>query len=237
MQGKLYGVGVGPGDPELLTLKAVRVLKQVDYICVPQTGKDKESLALSIISKEIDCVGRIIKLYFPMTYKEDDLNQAWDKAAIKISKELKKGKDLAFITIGDPLLYSTYIYILNSLNKLIVNLRVETVPGITSINACTASCNLPLAENDENIAILSKAAENQLEDIFNIFDNVVVMKLSRNYQQVYELLKRMELKENAVIISRCGLEREIHIKDLDSLKVDEIEYLSLLVSKFSQRRK
>ncbi|WP_230867212.1 precorrin-2 C(20)-methyltransferase [Iocasia frigidifontis] len=231
MQGKLYGVGVGPGDPELLTLKAVKVLKQVDYICVPQTGKDKESLAFSIISKEIDCAGRIIKLYFPMTYKQPDLNQAWDKAAIKMSKELKKGKDLAFITIGDPLLYSTYIYILNSLNKLLVNLRVETVPGISSINACTASCNLPLAENDENIALLSKVDENELEDIFNIFDNVVVMKLSRNYQQVYELLERMELKDNAVIISRCGLEREIHIRDLDSLKVDEIEYLSLLISK------
>lgn len=231
MNGKLYGVGVGPGDPELLTLKAVRILKQVDYICVPQAGKGKESLAFSIINQEIDCTGRIIKLCFPMTSKQHDLNQAWDNAAMKMSRELKEGKDLAFITIGDPLLYSTYIYILNSLNKLMPALRVETVPGISSINACTASCNLPLAEKDENIAILSKVDESELEDIFNIFDNVVVMKLSRNYQQVYELLKRINLKDNAVVISSCGLEREIHIRGLDSLKADEIEYLSLLISK------
>lgn len=231
MNGKLYGVGVGPGDPELLTLKAVRVLKQVDYICIPQTGKDRESMAFSIINQEIDCIAKIIKLYFPMTCKQSDLNQAWDNAALRMSKELKEGKDLAFVTIGDPLLYSTYIYILNKLNKLMSNLRVETVPGISSINACTASCNLPLAEGDENIAILSKVVGKDLENIFNIFDNVVVMKLSRNYQQVYEVLDRMQLKDNAVVISRCGLEKEVHIRDLDLLEIDEIEYLSLLISK------
>lgn len=232
MQGKLYGVGVGPGDPELLTLKAVRVLNEVDYICTPQVRKDRDSLALSIIKEKINCKGHIIKLNFPMTYNQDDLNHARNIAALKIRKRLNEGNDLAFITIGDPLFYSTYIYILARLKKSIPDIRVETIPGITSISACTATYNLPLAENNENIAILSEVKdENKLEQIFKMFNNTVVMKLSRNYQRIYKVLDKMGLKEKAIVMGKCGLKGEFYTEDLDSLEADEIEYLSLLISK------
>ena len=111
MTAKLYGVGVGPGDSDLLTIKALEVLQKVDYICAPQSGNKGDSLALEIVKEKVDIKDRVIKLNFPMTYNQNELDQAHSVAVLKIKKKLKEGKDLAFITLGDPLFYSTYIYI------------------------------------------------------------------------------------------------------------------------------
>ena len=232
MGGKLYGVGVGPGDSNLLTLKAVDVLNNVDYICVPQTREDRDSLALTIIKEKVDCNGRIIRLRFPMIYEQKELNIARDIAAAKIKEQLIKGKNLAFITIGDPLLYSTYIYLLNRIQKNSADIEIETIPGITSISACTASCNLPLTVEDENLAIISEVEdEDNLEEIFKRFKNIVVMKLSRNFKQVYSLLDKRQLKENTIVISRCGQKEEKIVEDIDQLDLNQIDYLSLLIIK------
>lgn len=232
LRGKFYGLGVGPGDPELLTLKAVNILNKVDYICVPQAGEDKESLALSIVEKNIDCEGRKIKLHFPMTCAQEELDRNRDLAAAKIKRHLNSGENLAFITIGDPLLYSTYIYILNRLKKAELEYKIETVPGITSFSASTAGYNLPLARNNDNIAILADVEdESKLEETLNNFETTVIMKLPKNFQTVYEVLEKLGLKKNAIMVSKCGQKEGFYTEDLDSLNADEIEYLSLLIVK------
>ena len=234
MTAKLYGVGVGPGDSDLLTIKALEVLQEVDYICAPQSGNKKDSLALEIVKEKVDIESKVIKLNFPMSYNKNELDQAHSVAALKIKKKLAKGKDLAFITLGDPLFYSTYIYILNKLN---INLNkseidIKTIPGITSVSACSAKNNLPLAENDENVAIISKVKnKNQLRNILNMFENVVVLKLSRNFEKIYEILDELNLKENAIVTSRCGQKEETVITDITKLNKKNINYLSLLITK------
>ncbi|MFW6269183.1 MAG: precorrin-2 C(20)-methyltransferase [Bacillota bacterium] len=232
MKGKLYGVGVGPGDADLLTLKAVEVLEKVDYICAPQTGKKEDSLALKIVQENINCKDKVMKLNFPMIYSKNDLNYARDVAALKIRKKLAKGKDLAFITIGDPLLYSTYIYILTRLNNGEFDFSIQTIPGITSFSACMASCNLPLAKNNENIAILPDVKdEEMLENTLKNFSNTIIMKLSKNFDKVYKILNRLQLKENTIMASRCGHKEEAYVEDIDNLSDKDIDYLSLFITK------
>lgn len=232
MSGKLYGVGVGPGDPNLLTLRAVDVLNKVDYICVPQTREDRDSLALGIIKQKIDYRGRVIRLIFPMTYQEQELSKARDMAVSKIMGQLDRGKNLAFITIGDPSLYSTYIYIIDRIQKSITDIGIETIPGITSISACAAACNLPLAVEDENLAVISEVEdEDSLKEVLKRFDNIVIMKLSRNFKTVYSILDKLHLKEKSIVISRCGQSNEKVVDNIDQLDADQLDYLSLLIIK------
>ena len=234
MTAKLYGVGVGPGDSNLLTIKALEVLEEVDYICAPQSGNKKDSLALKIVKEKVDIEDRVIKLNFPMSYNQNELDQAHSVAALKIKKKLAQGKNLAFITLGDPLFYSTYIYILNKLNinQDASNVQIETVPGITSVSACSARSNLPLAENDENVAIISKVkSRDHLKNILQMFETVVVLKLTRNFKKAYEVLNELNLEENTIVTSRCGQKEEMIIKDINKLEKDNIDYLSLLITK------
>ncbi|OCL26130.1 precorrin-2 C(20)-methyltransferase [Orenia metallireducens] len=230
MAGRLYGLGIGPGDPELLTLKAKRILEEVDLICTPQSSKDKRSVALDIVEEVVDCQGRVKYFFFPMTKDKLKLNQAWDKAAEEIIELLKLDQDVAFITLGDPLLYSTYIYILERVRGK--EFEVETVPGITSINACSARLNLPLAEGREKVLIIPAAYDcDDLEEILTSYENVVLMKVSKNYEEIVNLLEKLDLVENGVFISRCGQEKEFISRNLRSLIGEKIDYLSMIIVK------
>ncbi|TLM98344.1 precorrin-2 C(20)-methyltransferase, partial [bacterium] len=112
MKGKFYGIGVGPGYPELLTLKAYRLLQQVDVLCIPKSRMEKESLALNIVRQSLDRDFRVLELLFPMSHDEEVLAAHWDRAAEQVAAELAAGYNVAFITIGDPMFYSTYAYLL-----------------------------------------------------------------------------------------------------------------------------
>jgi precorrin-2/cobalt-factor-2 C20-methyltransferase len=167
-----------------------------------------------------------------MTYDQEKLKKARDQAALKIKKKLKERKSTAFITIGDPMLYSTYIYILKRLKNTDSDFKINTIPGISSISASTAQYNLPLAKNDENIAILTEVKnEAKYEQIFQMFDNVVIMKLCKNLERVNKLLKKMKLKENVFLISRCGQGEEFYTDNLDEIEPEDVDYLSLIITK------
>lgn len=232
MNGRLYGIGVGPGDPELLTIKAKKILEDVDFIFTPQARKKGRSLALSIIDEVVDYTGKVEKLYFPMTYQQKKLEEARDKATDRIIKYLKEDKKMAFITLGDPMLYSTYQYIYQRLKKKGVEKKVKTIPGITSINASTSRLNLPLVKEEEKVAIVSDISDlKEFENIINQFETTVVMKLSRNLPTALRVLRKLKLIDNSVLVSRCGQENEEIIYNLDSVDSDEIDYLSLLIIK------
>jgi precorrin-2/cobalt-factor-2 C20-methyltransferase len=230
MRGKLYGIGVGPGDSEQLTLKAKRILEEVDLIYAPISGPKKDSTALQIVGEVIDFTGRIERLHFPMTNDQEKLTQAWQQAGDKISQSLTGGREAAFITLGDPLLYSTYIYLLEELKAQHPEIEVTTLPGITSITNCSARLNLPLAKKEDKVAILPAGDKlDDLEEIVDKFETTVLLKVSRSFDKIVKLLVELGLEEEAVFISRCGQETEFITSDLKSLQQEEIDYLSLII--------
>jgi precorrin-2/cobalt-factor-2 C20-methyltransferase len=152
----VYAVGVGPGDPELLTRKAERILRQVDVVLAPVSNPHEASVALETVREFLDA-GRqeIIIHQFPMTSDKSKLLPAWQEAAALIAGKVLAGRDVAFITIGDPLLYSTFIYLLRIFRESYPQIGIEIVPGISSINTSAAVAGVPLAEADERMIRLS----------------------------------------------------------------------------------
>ena len=141
--GIFYGIGVGPGDPELLTLKAQRVLKEVSIVFVPQSETSRDSFAYSIASQFIDLdMQRVIPITFP-TDDADGAAQVWRDASERIAQELLNGDDVAVITEGDPMLFSTFSYVLDGIKSGYPEIPVEIIPGVSSVMAAAARSGVP----------------------------------------------------------------------------------------------
>lgn len=231
--GKLYGIGVGPGDPELLTLKSVRVLKEADVIAVPKSKEESDSIALSIVKGAVDFSKKeTLELMFPMTKDKEILRMAREEAADAICERLLAGKDVACITIGDPMFYSTFSYLIPLLRERVPEAEIEIVPGISSVMASAAATVMPLTEADERLAVIPATYEpEKLRDILRDFDTVVLMKVNRVFDKVLSLLEELGLKENAVFIERCGGENQRVVRELESLKGEKLDYLSMVIVK------
>lgn len=230
---KIYAVGVGPGDPELLTLKAVRILREVPVICAPTATPADSSYALSIVEQFLDR-GRqeVIVQVFPMRRDQEGLSQYWEEAAAEVAEKVRQGKDVAFITIGDPFLYSTFLYIYRIFRERHPDIPVEVVPGISSINAAAVAAGLPLGQSSERIAVIPAAFEEKdLARTLQEFDTVVLMKVSRVFDGVYALLQELGLERKAVFVSRVGSAEEEVVFDLGRLLGRKLDYLSLLIVK------
>jgi precorrin-2/cobalt-factor-2 C20-methyltransferase len=231
--GRIYAVGVGPGDPELLTRKAERVIREAAVICAPAATTDDASYALSIVEQFIDR-GRqqILTKVFPMTRDEAVLNPLREATARELAAYACTGRDVAFITIGDPLLYSTFQPIFRILNEEYPHIPVEFVPGITSMSAAAAAAALPLALADETVAILPATAdEEKILKTLIAFDTIVLLKISRAFDRVYEMLMHLKLDKSAVFVRRVGSADEEVVFDLASLVGKKLDYLSLLIVK------
>jgi len=230
MKGKLYGIGVGPGDPELVTLKAKRLLREVDCVAIPKTATEKESLALSIVSGLIEEKKDILDLLFPMSFNERLLEDSWNKAVEEVMSRLDAGKDVAFITLGDPTVYSTYMY----LHKILKQQGYETeiVPGITSFCASAARAGISLAENRESLAVVPSAYDcRDIDDILDNFENIVLMKISRKFSALREKLIEKGLHDKAVLVSKCGLEGEMIEFDLGKVNEEALSYFTTMIIK------
>ncbi len=284
MTGKLYVIGVGPGDPELLTLKAVRILKDIQCICVPKGRDEGSSLALSIVQKALNLEGKeIIEAHFPMrktggqkpevrsqtTDKDSPQNKGtvpdlrtqptvspltkgelkgvvesglspttdkeldikWNKTVEAILNRLNKGIDMAFITIGDPTIYSTFFYLYDKLLDLNPELNIEIVPGVSSINTAAARAGLCLSLADEKIAILPANYMNDIKETLARFDTVVLMKVNKVFDGVMSILRERGLIDNAVYVCRAGMEDEKIFKNIRDIKESDLNYFSLVIIK------
>ena len=231
--GKLYGIGVGPGDPELLTLKAVRVLGEADVVAIPKSKEESDSIALSIVKGSVDLSNKeTLELMFPMTKDKEVLRKAREEAAAAICERLKAGKDVACITLGDPMFYSTFSYLIPLIKGKFPEVEIEIVPGISSVMASAALTVTPLTEADERLAVIPATYEQEkLRDILREFDTVVLMKVNRVFDKVLGLLEELGLKEKAVFIERCSGENQRVVRDLDSLKGEKLDYLSMVIVK------
>jgi precorrin-2/cobalt-factor-2 C20-methyltransferase len=227
--GDFYGIGVGPGDSELLTVKAVRIIKSVDCIFAPRADSKGSSLALDIV-KDV-CEGkRVIEQVYPMVKDKAQLETAWLASANEIKRELEDGNSVAYLTIGDPLTFSTYCYLLQQLSKIIPSQKIHTIPGITSYNAAACLANFSLIEQSEKLAIVPVSSNiDELRPILNSFDTVILMKVAKKLDDVIDLLEDMKLIDNSLFASYIGFENELITRDLLSLKGAGKGYLSVII--------
>jgi len=230
---KIYAIGVGPGDPELLTRKAERILRSVPVICAPTAGPADSSYALSIIEPLLDLTRQeVIIQVFPMRKDQAGLDEFWQAAAAGVAERVRRGSDVAFITIGDPFIYSTFLYIYRIFREKYPDIPVEVVPGVSSINAAAVAAGIPLGQASERIAIIPAAfQEKDLLKVLSDFDTVVLMKVSRVFDGIYALLKESGLEKKCAFISRVGTPEEEVVFDLESLLGRKLDYLSMLIVK------
>ena len=230
---RIYAIGVGPGDPELLTRKAERILRSVPVICTPTAGPADSSYALSIIEPLLDLKRQeVIIQVFPMRKDQAGLDEFWETAAAGVAERVRRGSDVAFITIGDPFIYSTFLYIYRILREKYPDIPVEVVPGVSSINAAAIAAGFPLGQASERIAIIPATfQEKDLLKILSDFDTVVLMKVSRVFDGIYALLKELGLEKKCAFISRVGTAEEEVVFDLESLLGRKLDYLSMLIVK------
>jgi len=232
MKGIFYGIGVGPGDPDLLTLKAYKVLEKVDLVCIPKSRMEKESVALNIVEKALERKLDILELHFPMTKDQAELARNWDSNTEKIVEQLNQGKSVALITIGDPLLYSTYSYVMKRILKNHPEIKVETIPGISSAFACASELNVILTEEEESLGIVPANADKEyLLKAIQSFDNLFLMKVAKSYDLILEILEEVNFHGQAYLISRCGHPDQLITSNLQEMKGKEIHYLSSMLIK------
>ena len=225
MSGTLYGVGVGPGDPELLTIKAVKTIKESDIIAIPNSSKEKcvaYKIALEAVKELED--KEILYISMPMTKDENLLNESHKAGAEKIIEELKLGRNVAFLTLGDPTVYSTYIYI----HKIVLNENypAKIISGIPSFCAAAARINTGLVEKSEQLHIIP--ASYQIDETLKLSGTKVFMKSGKKILSVKEKIKNSNC--NAVMVENCGMENEKVYTDIDEIKEDA-GYYSLIIAK------
>ena len=229
----IYAVGVGPGDPELLTRKAERVLRSVDVILAPVSNPSEASVALSTIREFID-EGRqeIIVHQFPMTSDKARLLTAWQGAADLIAAHAEAGRSVAFITIGDPLFYSTFIYLLRILREQWPQLPIEIIPGISSINAAASEALIPLVEGDERMVVIpATAGIEQIKTALESYETVVLLKVKSLFPAIIELLRATSKEQSTVFVERVGSSRQKVLTDFDLIAAHSPDYLSLMIIK------
>lgn len=225
MSGKLYGVGVGPGDPELLTIKAVRIIKQADVLAVP--GEKKEGSVAYQIAKqaitEIDAK-EIISIPMPMTKDKECLEMSHKKGAKEIIRYLEQGKTVAFLTLGDPTIYSTYIYLHRRIRDS--GYETEIISGIPSFCAAAAKLNQGLVERNEQLHVIPSSYD--IKDSMQLSGTKVLMKAGKKISMVTEYLKTKDCQIS--MVENCGMENEKIFHSLDEIK-DDAGYYSLIIVK------
>ena len=229
MTGKLYGIGVGPGDPELLTLKAKRILDMADVIAVPVKEEGEASTALEIIRPVVKLSGReCMEVVFQMHPDEEKRRRCRQEACQRLTGELAKGKTIAMITLGDVSVYSTYMYV----NQYVAQAGFDTeiVPGIPSFCSGAAAAQLSLMEGNESLAIVPSARETKnLAVALDHFENVVVMKAGNSVKKLSDMLAQRKIPlDAATVISCVGMEGE-YIGPLDLER--EYSYFTTVIIK------
>lgn len=224
-KGKLYSVGVGPGDPELLTAKAIRILSECDIVAVPQSDGGSQT-ALDIAAQYMK--GKEIRSFaMPMTHDRAARNASHDAAADAICALIDKGKTVAFLTLGDPTVYSTAWYV----HKRVAarGCEAELIPGVPSFCAAAARLGRALCEDGEMLHIIPASHGREREGLA-LPGSKVLMKAGRGVLRVRDELRESGQLEQAALVERCGMEGERVICDLDELD-EPSGYFSIILVK------
>ncbi len=230
MLGTLYGLGVGPGDPELITVKAFRRLKESPVIAYPKKQRGSKSYAHKIIDvyfqpEEKEMLG----LVFPMTKDPDILEKKWTETVEQICEKLQQGKDVAFVTEGDPLLYSTFIHMMRLMQEKHPEVPIEVVPGISSFNGAASRLGIALADGDDHIAIVPARDDYEtMKKVIQENDCVIFIKVAKVIDVMLHVLRDLDLLHKASVVTKVTSDEEI-IWNAAELDGAELEYLTLMV--------
>lgn len=230
MKGKMYGIGVGPGDSELMTVKAARIVSNADIILTPKTEKKDGSVALNIAKPYITEKTEIVPVVFPMNLN-DEWKDAWVEAQKIIVSYLEAGKDVVFLTLGDPMFYSTYMYVFRLVEA--AGYEIETIPGITAFCAIGSHLGYPIVEDEEILAIIpATAPKEKIDKVLECVDDAVIMKVYKRFDKVQELLLKHDMVDDGVMISRIGLDEENVVRGLRHVDPNiELNYLTTILTK------
>jgi len=230
--GTLFGIGVGPGDPELIPLKAIRILGKMEVVFTASSTKNDYSIAIDIARAYIPEDATIVNLQFPMSKDRSVMEKAWEENAGRVAAVLEAGQSAAFLTVGDPLTYSTYGYVLRHLKIGWPHLPATTIPGITAYQAAAAATNQALVEGEESLLILSGVNGGQR---FSVLaqepENVVFMKAYRNVDGICSSLEKADRLHTSVAVANCSREDEIIFTDLKTLREQRPNYWTLIISR------
>ncbi|MFL6317322.1 MAG: precorrin-2 C(20)-methyltransferase [Nitrososphaeraceae archaeon] len=235
---KLSCVGCGPGDPELLTLKAIRLIKNAEVVFAPTSKEGKPSIALSIVQKYVNSSTKTINLIFPMLKDKEALKDYWKGNTEKIANEVRAGKKVIYVTVGDPSIYSTWIYIYRELRRNHKDIEIDIIPGITSIFAFAAEAKIALVEGDETLAIVPACYDmDRVRRTSNVCDTVIFLKDGRHFDDVIDMLSDAGFVEDSMvaIAQDVAVKGEImkmsRLGDLRGRRGSTDKYFSIMVAK------
>lgn len=225
---KFYGIGVGVGDPEMITVKAVNILKKIDIVLIPNAGRDYTSTAYNIAKEYLKKDVKLINIEFSMNPKLEERKKERKKNAGIVEKYLKKNKNVAFLTIGDPMVYSTYIYLLENISS---EYQVQTISGISSFADISSRFNIPLVIGNETLKILPLHKNCDIGKEIETADNVVIMKVALKFKELKKVLKETNNENNIILVCESGKEKERVYFDLNEIDEDNVPYFSTLLLK------
>ncbi len=226
----LYGVGVGPGDPELLTLKAVKILREARHVFVASSSRNEHSLALRVAGAHIPKGTPVERLPFPMTRDREVLERAWEENARRVAEVLTREKTAAFLTLGDPALFSTFGHLARKVKEFLPGVGIVMVPGITAAQAAAARLNILLAEGEGAFVIASGLAQ---EEVLRKFTggatSIALYKVYRRAERIVSLLEATGRLRETRAISFCGFPEEKIYEDPRDLSHSTPPYFTLLL--------
>ena len=225
MKGTLYGLGIGPGDPELITLKALRLLERTSVLAYP-APEEGESLVRSIVADHLDGHHEEICIRMPMVAARFPAQEVYDRAAAELGRHLDAGRDVAMLCEGDPFFYGSFMYMFGRMSD---RHAVEVVPGVSSLMACAATLGAPLAARNDVLSILpatlsSRALEQRIRDV----DAVAIIKVGRHLQRVRAVIEAMGLTANARYVEHATMASE-KILPLASVGESTAPYFSMIL--------
>jgi precorrin-2/cobalt-factor-2 C20-methyltransferase len=230
--GVLYGIGIGPGDPELITLKGARLIGAARRLFVPKARTAAESVALNIARTLVGPQTQVHELVFPMTADQEQLDEKWNGAASRVAEILEQGEDVCFLTLGDSLLYSTYIYLLKAIKRRLPTVEIVTVPGITSFSAAAALTDFPIGEGKRPVTIIPTADDlSAVRDALSLGGTVILMKIGSRLNAILAILDEKNLLDQAVFVSHATMTGQRIECDLRRLRAESPEagYLSVIL--------
>jgi precorrin-2/cobalt-factor-2 C20-methyltransferase len=215
-----------------MTLKGARVLEGCRHVFVPKARSENGSIALAIAGRRLRADSRIYELVFPMSADSGELSRRWAEAARSVSDVVSMGEDACFLTLGDPLLYSTYIYLVRALREQLPGLEVVTVPGITAFSAAAALAEFPIGEGKQMVVIIPVSDDlDVIGKALTEAGTVILMKVGRRLDKVLDFIEQAGFLDRAVYVARAGLEGQQVEVDLRKLRrqKQEADYLSILL--------
>ena len=225
LQGRLYGIGVGPGDPELLTLKALRILQSVPVVAY-QSAEDRDSVARSIVSPYLLGHQTEVRFHFPRADDPQAAQPLYTAAIAPIVEHLSAGRDVAVLCEGDPLFYGSFMYLFTRLSK---KFHTEVVPGVSSPMACASALGIPLSYRNDIFSVLSAAlpADILSTQLLNA-DAVAIIKLRRHFEKVRSVLQQLSLVSRARYIERATMSDQ-QIVPIDQVDSSNVPYFSMIL--------